>query len=469
MIVNHFIDLKSNSKKRKMIQHLRARISFGQIQDVHTKNPESLVTEQLSPKSNFTMGSNLEQKTNTLSNLKSMSKKEKQQLLMQNRQDIILLNYQWMCELRDTKWPLLEKMVLFWHDHFGVKSKSSFATAIHNNTIRKYALGNFADLLKAIAKDPAMIYFLNTQQNKKTAPNENFARELLELFTLGKGNYSEQDIKEAARAFTGWKADRTGSYRFIPFQHDFNSKQFLGETGNFNGEDIIDLILEQPETAQFIVTKLYHYFINDSEIDSELINNWAKYYAQNDYNTSKLLKKMLLSDHFFEKKQRGIKIKSPVEYLLCLQNDFGISINHPLYLIKLQAALSQIILSPPNVSGWPTGKSWINSTSIISRLNIGPAILSRKPIPVSIQNSFDAEDNFNKELQKQFETDAITICLANWENKSITELWNQCNQVIHTSLSDTAKQLLQLPFANKSSIANQFAIRITSLPEYQII
>ena len=199
--------------------------------------------------------------------IRQMDKTMKQARAKENRLFIRDLNIAWIRRMAFTEAQIREKETLFWHDHFACRLQIYKMVFLQNNTFRNYGLGKFRDLLLAVSKDPGMLSFLNNQQNKKSAPNENFARERLELFTLGRGNYTENDIKEAARAFTGWGFDLKGGYVFKQRQHDFGSKTFLGKTGNFNGEDIIDIILEQKQCARFLTEKFYRFYV------SSCINN----------------------------------------------------------------------------------------------------------------------------------------------------------------------------------------------------
>src|SRR5687768_2768428 len=170
------------------------------------------------------------------------------------------LNTEWINQMNEPSLAVREKMTLFWHDHFACRTRNPYLAQQQNNTLREYALGKFSDLLVGVSKDAAMLQFLNNQQNRKDSPNENFAREVMELFTLGHGHYTEQDIKNAARAFTGWGFNpQTGQFVFRKGVHDSTTKTFRGKTGNFFGDDIISMILEDPATAKFITTRMWHY------------------------------------------------------------------------------------------------------------------------------------------------------------------------------------------------------------------
>ena len=197
-----------------------------------------------------------------LKQMSELSEVEREDLQKKDRAAVIDINSSWVMRMANSEEPaLLERMTLFWHGHFACRSRSGKLAAQQLNTLRKHALGDFKSLLLGIARDPSMIRYLNNQQNKKGSPNENFAREVMELFTMGRGNYTEQDIKEAARAFTGWSSDVAGDYVFRERQHDNGTKTFLGRTGRFGGEDIIDMLLEQKATADFITRKIYRYFV----------------------------------------------------------------------------------------------------------------------------------------------------------------------------------------------------------------
>ena len=205
-----------------------------------------------------------------------MQKKEidaakRKKIREQSREDLKNLNIRWLDEMINSEAQLREKVALFWHGHFACRVVNSFFQQELLDVVRANALGSFKDLLRGVSKSAAMLQFLNNQQNKKQHPNENFAREVMELFTLGRGNYTENDIKEAARAFTGWGYNVGGDFVFRKNQHDTGTKTVLGKTGNFDGDDIIDILLEQKKTALFITKKIYKFFVNEN-IDAEKVD-----------------------------------------------------------------------------------------------------------------------------------------------------------------------------------------------------
>ena len=264
---------------------------------------------------------------------------------------------------------LREKLSLFWHGHFSTRTINIFYQQQLLDTIRTNALGSFGDLLKQVSKSASMINFLNNNQNRKDHPNENFAREVMELFTLGRGNYTENDIKEAARAFTGWGASLKGEFVFRPNQHDNGTKTFLGKTGNLNGDDILDILLEQKQTAKFITQKVYRYFVND-EPDADKVEWLSGRFYQNHYSIEGLMTDIFTSDWFYSEKNIGTRIKSPVELIAGVRRMLPMQIQNEEVQLLLQRLLGQILFYPPNVAGWPGGKSWIDSSTLMMRLRI---------------------------------------------------------------------------------------------------
>ncbi|MEP6711832.1 MAG: DUF1800 domain-containing protein, partial [Ferruginibacter sp.] len=237
---------------------------------------------------------------------------KKKMMRQQSREDLKNLNIRWLDEMINSEAQLREKMSLFWHGHFACRVINSYFQQELLHIIRSNALGNFGDLLKEVSKSPSMLQFLNNQQNKKSHPNENFAREVMELFTMGRGNYTENDVKEAARAFTGWGFNLQGEFVFRKQVHDEGEKTFLGKSGNFDGDDILNMLLEHSQTADFITRKVYKYFVNDT-VDSEKVQWLSKRFKNNNYDIKKLLEDIYTSDWFYDEKNIGTKIKSPVE------------------------------------------------------------------------------------------------------------------------------------------------------------
>ena len=316
----------------------------------------------------------------------SSQKQMMKDLLGKSRQNLMKLNVAWMDKMI-LEPSLRERMTFFWHGHFACRTLVPYFAQQQNNTLRTFGLASFRELLMAISKDPAMLQFLNNQQNRKDHPNENFAREVMELFTLGRGNYSEQDVKEAARAFTGWGFNFQGDYQFRPRQHDIGDKTFRGATKNYTGEQVIEAILDDPKTARFITGKLYRYFVSDASTIDPVIDDWAKGFYRSGYNIEKLLQVIFQSEAFNNPSNIGTRIKSPIELLIGLQLHTGGKFDNPQSLVFLQRALGQILFYPPNVSGWPMGKAWIDSTSLAFRIGLPQLLFG------GAETDFEASDD----------------------------------------------------------------------------
>lgn len=303
-----------------------------------------------------------------------LSEEERRKRFMErqrlNRRRGAELKAWWYGEMLATDSPLTEKMVLVWHNHFTSSLQKVRAPQLmhrQNALLRRNALGNFGALLHAVARDPAMLIYLDNVTNRRSAPNENFARELLELFTLGEGHYTERDIKEAARAFTGWQVDRrSASFRINPRQHDSDAKVFMNRRGSLEGNDIIEIVLEQPRTAVYITEKLWREFISDQPDPAE-VERLAGIFRENNYELKPLMRAMLTSDHFRRAENHGALIKSPTELLVGTARLFDVSVENPYSLVVFGRRLGQDLLNPPNVKGWPGGTHWINSNSLLVR------------------------------------------------------------------------------------------------------
>jgi len=306
--------------------------------------------------------------------MQKLSQDQRKMLRKQSVDDLKNLNLTWLDQMINSEAQLREKMSLFWHGHFACRVINIFFQQQLLNIVRENALGNFGDLLREISKSPAMLSFLNNQQNKKQHPNENFAREVMELFTMGRGNYTESDVKEAARAFTGWGFNLKGEFVERPFLHDTGNKTFLGKTGNFNGDDVIDILLEQKQTAKFIAQKLFKHFVNDTS-DIAKIELLANNFYQSGYDIKKLLTEIYTSDWFYDDKNIGTRIKSPVELLAGIRRLIPMELARPEMQLLFERALGQILFYPPNVAGWPGGKNWIDSSALMLRMRI-PQILT---------------------------------------------------------------------------------------------
>ena len=279
--------------------------------------------------------------------------------------------YWWGGRMLDTRRPLEEKMTLFWHGHFATiesKVRDYRKMLLQNETLRAHATGNFRDLMVAVAQDPAMLYFLDAGVNVKGAPNENFAREIMELFTMGVGNYSESDIREAARAFTGWNADDL-TFVVHSDQHDEDDKTVLGETGNFDGADVIDIILRQPIAARYVTEKLYRYFVRE-DLRGAPLDDLAAVLRDANYELKPLLRAIFLSRDFYSPPSVGTHIKSPVQLAISTYRKLGITGMPGIPdFNEATTALGQTLFWPPTVAGWARGRAWITPGLLLERGN----------------------------------------------------------------------------------------------------
>ena len=302
--------------------------------------------------------------------MRNASEKERKEMRRDIRKKGLEVKGWWYAEMVNTDSPLTEKMTLFWHNHFtSSMQKVKFPILLYrqNELFRQHALGNFKDLTHAITKDPAMLGYLDNFKSTKQSPNENFARELLELFTLGEGNYTEQDIKEASRAFTGWSIDRrTGEFRFYRRLHDSGKKKFLEQSGNLNGDDIVEIIFQQPKVATFLVNKLWLEFVSETPNQKE-VERLAKIFRASNYEMKPLMRELLMSNSFRDSEHYGRLIKSPVDFIVGTLRIFDIPVQDGRLIAFASANLGQNLFDPPNVKGWPGGSDWITSSSLLSR------------------------------------------------------------------------------------------------------
>ncbi len=397
---------------------------------------------------------------NALSKLNAADKKQVQQL---NRKRNIEINLNFLNEMVHSEDQLREKMAFFWHGHFASRVINSNFSAHILNEIRKNALGNFRDLLFAVSKAPAMLNFLNNQQNKKGHPNENFAREVMELFTMGRGNYTESDVREAARAFTGWSYDKDAQFLERKKFHDSGSKTFLGRTGNFDGNAILEIILEQPATARFITDKLYRFLVNE-QVDQKIVDTLSKDFFDSGYDIRRLLDRVFTAAWFYDSKNVGNKIKSPVELMAGIIRMLPMEIANPENLIVYQKLLGQMLLYPPNVAGWPSGKAWIDSSTLLLRMQIPQIWTGLRPLDLDAQN----DDDLDMGLKQ-------SRALANaYKNPKISVDWDGVEAAFADR--DPFELLLQQQPSFGKTLRDSYAggsrrrtiIEVMSIPEYQL-
>lgn len=375
------------------------------------------------------------------------------------------LNYKWLDQMSQPDAGLREKMTLFWSNVFVCQDNQVWNTLWYHNMLREHALGNFGDFVKAMARQPAMLRYLSNNKNVKESPNENFARELMELFTLGIGNYTEQDVQEAARAFTGWSFNRNGKFVIKTKKHDDGEKTFLGKTGYWNGDDIIDIILEQKACARFICEKVYRFFVNP-QVDEVRLNELTDLFYV-DYNIEKLMRHLFMSDWFYDAKNIGVKIKSPVELIVGMRHTVPVTFNREKQILYLQRMMGQVLLYPPNVAGWKGDRSWIDANTLLFRMNLASALLNKTQI--EFQEKAEFEDSFEEYYKAKSKRKTYLKVVVDWQEFetqyrafTIQELQEH---LLATSMdADTASFVSEL---SSTDLRNR-CVQLMSLPEYQM-
>ena len=401
---------------------------------------------------------------------KKLSKDKRQELVKAEQRKVADVIFDWYSYMGDSNYsPLLERMTLFWHGHFACRSRSGKLAANQINAIRKHALGDFRSLLVAISKDPSMIRYLNNQQNRKGKPNENFARELMELFTIGRGNYSENDIKEAARAFTGWMSNFSGEYVFRPFFHDYGQKTFMGKKGNFDGTDIIDIILENKATALYITNKIYKYFVNSTP-DEAIVKSLADQFYHSNYNISGLMRTIFESDWFYSKKNMGHKFKSPVDLVAGLMKTMDLKFEQTSAMVFVHRSLGQTLFNPPNVAGWPGGKAWIDNSTLLLRLNIVPILMTSKEVNLRTKDEFEARQRSKatKRIQASINLDPMINLLGSLSDNQIHDYLKEYLLLSPSKTNEFMFRRLAADASDRNDLVKRSMLFFCSLPEYQL-
>lgn len=394
-------------------------------------------------------------------------KKQLQMKFMQaNREALAAIMLWWLDRMAFGAHPLQEKLTLFWHGHFTTSARDERSALLmwkQNELLRRYAAGNFEPFVHAVSRDPAMLDYLNNNQNRKQHPNENYARELMELFTLGIGNYTESDVKEAARAFTGWGHDGE-EFVFRRFQHDASPKTFLGRTGNFDGDDIITMILLHPACRRFVAGELFKYLAYE-DVDHDLVDALGDEFLAGRYEIRPLVRTILTSRAFYSPKCVGTQIKCPVQLVLGTIRMLGLAMPPERAMVSALDQMGQLPLMPPNVRGWPGGRQWINTSTLFIRYNAcvylaggaAPALsrVGRKgdtsrPLPLRAAPPVD------------FEPDAAG------SPQEIVQYW--IDRLIPRPIAqDKIQVLLQALGRSTDSDAQRRVVQlIVSMPEYQL-
>ena len=299
---------------------------------------------------------------------------------------ILTMQLWWLNRMLSGPAPLQEKMTLYFHGHFTTaavqKGVSPAMVYNQNQLFRSSALGNLREMTRAVSKDPAMLVYLDNDANFKLHPNENYARELMELFTLGVDHYSEDDVRNSARAWTGWRFNRfTETADFAPQLHDDGIKTFLGQTGNFTGDDIVNIIFAQPQCARFFAGSLLSAFVYDDP-EPELIEGVARLLRKNDYELAPVMSTLLRSNVFYSERAYRALVKSPVEFVVGAYRTLGLPKIDGAVLPVLKQ-MGQVLFYPPNVAGWPGGANWLTSDTMIARQNFLKRLLDSQTIETS--------------------------------------------------------------------------------------
>lgn len=363
---------------RRTIEHLYNRAGFGargsMIARALKRSPEEVVEELLHggrsvDPPHYAQGTVADTKTDG-----SLSRTDKRRVrAMRSREDRLQMEtYRswWLDRMVAHDDPLRDRMALFWHGLFATQYsmvKRSYDLIEQHQLIRNNAIGSYEVLLHGIAKDPAMLLFLDNQKNKKGNPNENLARELMELFSLGEGSYTENDVKEVARALTGSSRDKIGNYQFVEKEHDNGRKTVLGETGRFKTDEVVDVLLRQTACARYVAGRIITY-LEGVEPDELRLVEYAAFLQRKEYKLKPFLRKLLLDPRFYRDEVLETRVMSPVDYMVGSARRLGIRVDSE-FLAAASAELGQKLFDPPSVKGWDHGESWINTGSLLARGN----------------------------------------------------------------------------------------------------
>ncbi|MFT4203439.1 MAG: DUF1800 domain-containing protein [Chitinophagaceae bacterium] len=418
----------------------------------------------------------------------ALTPEDRRNINRENVDQLKKLTIAWMDSMVLEENQLREKIALFWHGHFACRLTNAYFQQQLLDVERRHALGNFADLLKETSKTAAMLNFLNNQQNKKAHPNENFAREVMELFTLGRGNYTEKDVKEGARAFTGWAYNGAGEFSYNKKVHDGGSKKFLGNTGNFDGDDVLNILLENKKTAHFISYKLYRYLVND--VPDEAHVSWlADRFYQSNYDIAGLVHDIFTASWFYSKENVAAIIKSPVDLLVNIQRTLPMKIENPERLLVFNDALGQKPFYPPNVAGWPGGTSWIDSSSLMLRLRIPQLIEENQTFHITTKVDDDVQmgrtmmnadttaanntaatpKKDNNKIHADIDWDGLLHTLQSVKDK---DLFGSVAQMVLGPNSDKTQLTLiqnKVPFnADRKEYVKKLMLAMMGTPEFQL-
>ena len=355
-----------------------------------------------------------------------------------------------------------EKLVLFWHHYFACIIDKSKHAILFSEVIRKHAFGNFRDLLLDVSKSAAMLHFLNGKKNKAGSPNENFARELCEIYTLGEGNgYSERDVKEIARCFTGWKYDDTGTFYLREKQFDSGTKTVFGKSGRYTGEDVVELILSKPECANYLAEKIYTFFVND-RLSKKHVFEIRDCLMRTNYDLQETFAYIISVPWFYSDQNKMALIKSPIELIVGLGRSFRLKAAKENNWFFVQKLLNHEFYKPKNVKGWPTGREWIDSSSLTLRMHLPQLIFGTNDIDFEVEPDLDQSPGSNKFVylkdRLKFKAD-WNYFLDSSKKISPEKLW------FNNKASDVANSIIK---GHKGAISKEYVLDLLSLPEYQM-
>jgi uncharacterized protein (DUF1800 family) len=368
------------------------------------------------------------------------------------REEITTLRTWWLDRMRNSTHALREKAVLFWHGHWATsfqKVNSPFLMWQQNETFRSHALGQFEPFAQAMTRDPAMIRYLDLQASKAECPNENFARELMELFTLGEGHYTEDDIRESARAFTGYGvSQKSGGFNFVKRHHDYGTKRFFGKQGEFSGDEIVSIIVSQPRCPEFLSEKVWAFYAGRKP-GNELRDKLARHYRSTGLHTGEYLREIFLSREFYSPEIMRRQIKGPVQWLVQSSNIFEVPLPPARLTQNALSQLGQVLFAPPNVKGWDEGRAWITASTLLLRYNISGELVRGETIKPGV--------DINKIIPPDLTPDEVCKTVG----------WRLFQSPMPPALAEKTKDFLEKNGDSKNARRDLLHL-LLSTPEFQL-
>lgn len=455
------------------VLHLLNRIGFGyhpKLVQLLSKQSRNETVQQLFLEFNKSIPLQVIDDQLSKADFKSTTPEDRKEKKEQIKELTHTLNAAWFAQICDFQNVVRNRMVYFWFNHFVCKSSNIVFAQRYHNILMEHAFDNLASLTIAVSQSAAMLSYLNNRQNRKEAPNENFARELLELYLLGHGNYSELDVKEAARAFTGWRFIGNGVFQFRSTDHDHGIKTFLGQTGNFNGYDIISICLQQQACAHHIAKSIYLHFVND-EVNDDEVNQVAQKLLKSNYNIYETMKFLFNSDWFYREEHIQQKLKTPIQLLATVANTFNAVPTSNDKLWKLQNLLDEVIMYPPNVGGFPKGMAWIDSASLIQRLRLPSMLLNGGILNMDMEQDAAAEDPYMMQHKFQYQKNVSRFeWQMDWKKFEANFVEGNKLEKLSFILFNNAlsTKALSSLFTIHENSAKVIALKLISLPEFQM-